>query len=379
MGIAEFKKDTVYRKLRNSIIHGAYLHNHKFPRELDFSKELGVGKVTLRTALEKLEGEGLVARLPSRGTYVTYKKGHGGESGCVLLLTDESGGMENPYLYILPGLQERAAEISRRTTTCPARYLLSQSVPELRGMVCSNDIAGAVILGANFNGSEPLIGALKNMNIPVVIAHAVAGDREITGFATVRSDFRASWKTAIQHLAERGHEKVATLILGRAGKNIRDYSEDEYLGLLSSFGMDADRELILRADYDGKSVCREISAFFKKSGAKPTAILCYSDFMAIYLYETLKKMKIRVPQDIAVMGYCGYPGAALMSPTLSTVDFQYARIGAASLDLLAASDKWFGSDAVAAAPEIFIDHVLRERESSSIRRIEKNFKNGRGI
>ena len=375
MDIAEFKKDTVYRQLRSAIMSREYLHNHKFSRELDFSKELGVGKVTLRAALEKLEKEGLVARLPSRGTYVTYKKGQEDDTSSILLLTDHLNAMENPYLYILPGIQERATEISRRTTICPMRYLLSQNGSELRGMVRANNIAGAVVLGANFKGGEPLIGALKSMNIPVVIAHASAEDRKITGFATVRTDFRASWKTAIRHLAERGHEKVATLILGRVGKNIRDYSEDEHLGLLSSFGMDADNELIFSADYDRQSVFREINSFLKKTGAKPTAILCYSDFMAIYLYEALKEMRIRVPQDIAVMGYCGYPGSELLSPKLSTVDFQYTKIGAASLDLIAAADTWSGLDTEVATPEIFVDYVLRERESSSIKRIEKNLKN----
>ena len=365
MSVVEFKKDTIYRQLRSSIINGTYPCEHKFPRELDFSRKLGVGKVTLRMALEKLEAEGLVARLPSRGTFVTYDESHGTEAGRILLLSEQVGGMENPYLYILPGVLERAADALRATTICPIEYLLSMSAFEQRDMVRKNNISGVVLLTGHFTGSEPLIGALKNMDVPVVIAHAKGMDREITGFATIRIDQCAAWRTAIQHLAAQGHERVATLICDCVGDNIRDYSEAEHLNLLSNFGMKADRELIIRADYDKQKVYCAINEFAKKSGFMPSAVLCFSDFMAIYLYDTLKEMRIRIPEDVAVMGYCGYPGSALLSPPLSTVDFQYTKIGAASFDLLASSGEWFDPSAEVVAPEIFVEYVLRERKSTS--------------
>ena len=50
--------------------------------------------------------------------------------------------------------------------------------------------------------------------------------------------------------------------------------------------------------------------------------------------DHLKRKGIRIPEEVAVMGYCGYPGGEFMDPPLSTVDYHYFRIGYEALDKL---------------------------------------------
>ena len=66
----EFKKDLLYRQLKDAILSGEYPPGSKFPREVEFAADLGVAFVTLRSALKKLEEDGLITRLRSRGTFV---------------------------------------------------------------------------------------------------------------------------------------------------------------------------------------------------------------------------------------------------------------------------------------------------------------------
>ena len=54
------KKDNLYQELRQEILSGHYAPESRLPNELDFCRQLGVGKVTLRSALERLEKDGLV-------------------------------------------------------------------------------------------------------------------------------------------------------------------------------------------------------------------------------------------------------------------------------------------------------------------------------
>ena len=66
----EFKKDLLYRQLKEAILSGKYPPGSRFPCEVDFASQLGVAFVTLRSALKRLEDDGLITRLRSRGTFV---------------------------------------------------------------------------------------------------------------------------------------------------------------------------------------------------------------------------------------------------------------------------------------------------------------------
>ena len=56
----------------------------------------------------------------------------------------------------------------------------------------------------------------------------------------------------------------------------------------------------------------------------------------------IETMSIRIPEDLTVMGFCGYPGGRILAPSLSTVDLQYENIGHMAVDVLRHSEEWFG-------------------------------------
>lgn len=366
MKIPEFKKDSVYKNLRRDILQGKYPFHFKFPKELDFAAELGVAKVTLRSALIKLESEGLIARLPARGTYVTHKAGT--QNGRILILNTHMDQFESPCLYILPGILSRAAELSRETVICETDYLDALSDAEKKEFAVKNNVSGIILQASNFNGDEPLMHMVKKMNLPTILPHGWISDRKVTGFAVVRNDFRKAWKDALAHLISRGHRNIGSVVLH--GSNIRTYTEGEYLALLRENGAKADRSMIAYTSYSQTEVENAVRELFKTASSTPTAILCSSDFVAIHVYEVLRKMKLKIPDDVAVMGYCGYPGSSILAPPLSTVDLQYTKSGAAAVDLLLHSSEWFGPSARAAVPEVIIPHILCDRASSSMSRIE---------
>ena len=70
----KFKNEKIYEHIRNNIISGHYPVGMKLPTELVFARELNVGKITLRAALQRLEQEGLILRMRRRGTFVSGNK-----------------------------------------------------------------------------------------------------------------------------------------------------------------------------------------------------------------------------------------------------------------------------------------------------------------
>ena len=64
------------------------------------------------------------------------------------------------------------------------------------------------------------------------------------------------------------------------------------------------------------------------------SVLCISDFFAIHVISYLKAHNYRIPEDVAVMGFCGFPGGQFLDPALSTMDYQYSSIGYNAVDRL---------------------------------------------
>ncbi len=58
----------------------------------------------------------------------------------------------------------------------------------------------------------------------------------------------------------------------------------------------------------------------------PTALMCYDDFTAIWMMTGLKKLKIRVPEDISIIGFDNINTLKFIEPALSTIRVDYSEI-----------------------------------------------------
>lgn len=67
---------------------------------------------------------------------------------------------------------------------------------------------------------------------------------------------------------------------------------------------------------------------------RPRAIICANDLIAIGVIEAAKQQGLRVPQDVAVVGFDDIETAELMSPTLTTIKNPTALIGHACAEAL---------------------------------------------
>lgn len=64
------KAEEIAEKLRTQILHGVLQAGMKIASERDLSEELNASRMTVRRAIEIIEGEGLIVRYPGRGTFV---------------------------------------------------------------------------------------------------------------------------------------------------------------------------------------------------------------------------------------------------------------------------------------------------------------------
>jgi DNA-binding LacI/PurR family transcriptional regulator/DNA-binding transcriptional regulator YhcF (GntR family) len=365
MNKAEYKKDIIYQKLKDEILSGKFTPGMKLPKELDFARELGVGKITLRSALDRLEKEGLIARMPSKGTFV-LEKAETREK--LLIISDECEAFESPNKYILPEVSRKASEMDMGPEICGRSFIESLTQEELNGILKKKNIKGIIFLASNFTGAESIINQLNKTNLPVLLPHGIESDTRTTGFASIVIRLKDAWKDAIKHLCKQGHTRIAAIT--KNINNFRGYTKQEHLELLNKNGAEADESLAVSVPYEKEAIHKTVEKWLSLDNP-PSAILCFSDFFAIHVYETLKQNNIKIPEDIAVMGCCGYPGGAFMSPPLSTVDFEYARIGSMSVELMNKSQEWSSNTERIAPPQIIKPHRLEIRGSAEIKRVDK--------
>ena len=359
MQLYELKKDFLYEKLKSEILDGRYKSSQKLPKEIDFAKQFDVAKVTLRSALSRLAEEGFVARIHGKGTFVLTEKP---KTKDVLVIVEGVNEFANPSVYILEGIKNAAVKKGINIKICDRQYVDALNQESFAQSLKDNGISAIIAIASYFIGNEHLLGILKSSGMPVLLPHAIPSDRSVTGFACIVPEQNEGCREAVRYLSSLGHKQIATIVHTISPNSIRGYNRDEYKDLLSSFGANPSDELVKFLPYEKDAVIEAVNVWMKLNKA-PTAIFCFSDFFALYVYEALKKFGIKIPDDISVMGYCGYPGSVMMDPPLSTIDLEYNKAGEMAIDLISKADEWYGKKSPS-VPQVMQKSFLIEREST---------------
>ena len=346
------KRDQTYQVLLKRIGSGLWKPGDKLPAEPVLCRELGVARVTLRSAMEQLAAEGYLSRSRPAGTIVTVpdemrKK--------ILVVTspDDSDIPEisRPVFYIIPGIERRCMELNIETENMSSVFLPGE-LPE--------NYLGVILLACNFRGNEEILKKVRALTVPAVNAHAFPADPEVTGLPSVVTGFWPAFLAGLSHLTLMGHRRIGFVMQKRELTCQRfSITEREFALQLRRSGIEFDERLVIRVERSNMDFSGELHDLLF-SDDPPTALYTYSDFYALRCYEMLKKWNIRIPEEIAVMGFSGYTAAALQSPPLSTVDFGYARIGRIAVDLLRQQDQWFGKS----IPVIYSPYEVIPRRST---------------
>ena len=327
MNPAVLKKDKLYQELRQGIVSGRYAPGSRLPRELEFSRMLGVAKVTLRSALERLEAEKLIVRLPRKGTFVS---GDPTPNLILIVYSRNHVTADFPHHYIIPGICEEASELGFQTEQCFVEYLRDLEVDDAVNILRRKNLRGVLLFGSCWSGNEQELKILHALSCPVLIVNAWKEDIR-HGFPLIRPDVRRAWQDGLGYLISKGYRRIKFLV---AKQDNRGWSNTELTALCRTSGLEISDSSFYLAELTPDSIAGAVDRMLSDP-VLPDAVYCYSDFFAIELMKSLKRRKIRIPEEIAVMGFCGYPGDNFLDPALSTVDFCYADIGRSAVRTLA--------------------------------------------
>jgi LacI family transcriptional regulator len=166
---------------------------------------------------------------------------------------------------------------------------------------------------------RPLLAA----EIPMVWLTGQPPVRSIAGLDVVYVDNVRAAHTAVSFLAGKGHQRIAML----AGHGHPQH--DRLIGYRQAL---EDHELVLRNEYvqgeqfsieEGKRAMRVLLALDEP----PTAVFAASDLLAVGAMVSIRQAGLRIPDDVAIVGFDNILVAEVVTPALTTIALNQAALG----------------------------------------------------
>ncbi|MGC1378099.1 MAG: LacI family DNA-binding transcriptional regulator [Anaerolineales bacterium] len=196
----------------------------------------------------------------------------------------------------------------------------------MREILYNGLLDGVIISSVTMN--DPLFESLHDSKMPFISIgrHPTLDDINYLDVDNVKSA-----STVVHHLFNLGRKRIATI----TGPQNKIAGYDRYTGYMKGLkecGLPMLSDLVVDADFTeegGYNAMQQLIPF------KPDAIFAASDTMAIGALRALSETNLRVPEDIAIVGYDDVPLASRTSPPLTTVRQSLQDMGAAAVKALA--------------------------------------------
>jgi LacI family transcriptional regulator len=188
--------------------------------------------------------------------------------------------------------------------------------------------------------------------------HVVALDRRplVADVDSVVVDNRLGGEQATAHLLAHGSSRVACITgpqrVDTANERLQGYRDAHVAA-----GVPIERALVRRADFKldgGYRVARSLL----ESERPPDALFVANEPMTVGALRAVRELGLRVPDDVAIVGFDDAPWTTLTNPQLTVVSQPAYEIGRAAAELLASHDEGEPARHVVCSPSLII------RESS---------------
>lgn len=158
-------------------------------------------------------------------------------------------------------------------------------------------------------------GAVIKHNMPLAFFDRVLPDLEVPSVTI--NDYQGGF-IATEHLIKKGCKRIVHI---NQYRNVNIFNERlrGYLDALKHYGLPVDEDLIIKGDFSldfGRQCVRELIS--RKIDFD--AVFTLEDFTAMGVVQQLKEYSIRIPEDVAVVGFANEDFTSLVTPSISTVD-----------------------------------------------------------
>ncbi len=159
-------------------------------------------------------------------------------------------------------------------------------------------------------------------NIPMLVTGKLDG----TDCYRVQIDAAQSMEIIMDYLDSLGHEKIA-FIGGSSGDMASFQKEEVYRRKLGEWGISLPPGLYRReGNYDYQTGYTAMSAIFEEGG-EPSAVIAINETTASGVMASIRERGFEIPGDISLVSYDNTFMADVITPRLTSVDYDYGEFG----------------------------------------------------
>lgn len=215
-------------------------------------------------------------------------------------------------------------------------------------------VEGVIMQG--IKRDDPYIDEVIESNIPCVFVD-VDVEGEYVGYVTTDNVFGA--QMAVKHLLNLGHTKIG-MINGHDYAHVSQKRRKGYERELADAGIAVQKEYMVNGQFQEAEA--ELAAYaLLQEQPEITALFCASDLMALGVMRAAKRLGLRIPEDLSIVGFDNIVLSEYTAPPLTTVSQDKYQMGYEAAQLLTAMLREEGSSRQSTT----LDNQLVVRESTA--------------
>ena len=226
---------------------------------------------------------------------------------------------------VLHGVHDAASAEGYEVLFAPAE--IDSGAHRCTRLLGGGHVDGIILSGPRVDDEE--LRELLQTNVPIVLQGHWPG----VPVASVDVDNVKAASLAVQHLIDLGYDDICMIVHAPLAFTAAAARLQGYQQTLKENGMAYNEDRILVADFTPASGEEAMKRLLEKR-PQTKAIFITSDTVAIGAIQAAKRNGLRVPEDIAVVGFDDIPMAVYNEPPLTTVRLPAYGIGWGAANLL---------------------------------------------
>lgn len=217
------------------------------------------------------------------------------------------------FASAISGIQEVASEAGYNVMICQSNESEQIEINNAQAFLSSR-VAGFIVSVSGQTKNFEHFKAIQRRGVPLVFFDRVP--EVIEASKVLVDDYDGAFKV-VEHLISMGCRRIAHL----AGPDVLKVTQNRlngYLDALRRHNLPVEPELILTADFNRRRAYEGTWQLLNLP-EPPDAIFAISDRVAIGAIMALKEKKLRIPEDVAVVGFGNEATSAILDPPLTTV------------------------------------------------------------
>lgn len=217
------------------------------------------------------------------------------------------------FSSVISGIEDVAYDAGFNVIICQSNEKYEREVANAKTLLASR-VDGVLVSVSKETEDFAHLRNFQNNNVPMVFY-----DRVVPGFLAdqvIIDDFDAAYR-ATRHLIDSGRQHIVhfagpqKLLIGKQRK-------EGYLKALKEAGLAVDNDLIIEADSFEKARMAVMKLI--NTGKKFDGLFATNDLTAIGAMQTIQKNGIKIPNQVAVVGFSDGRFSGITDPTLTSVD-----------------------------------------------------------